>query len=112
MLIIITTASLLPNRGKYQGTGACQYGLLRIARLEQWEYPCDNVRKAPSSMASLEARVMNRLQEQRQGQTIEELQQYLKEPEGRILSVLRPLRDAGFAARSNSGVWTMVRENG
>ena len=53
---------------------------------------------------------MNRLQEQQRGLTIEELQDYLKEPQGRILTVLVPLRTAGFLATSKSGVWTMVRE--
>lgn len=65
----------------------------------------------PASMAQLEARIMNRLQEQKRGQTIEQLQAYLKEPQSRILSVLEPLISAGFVTRSNSGVWTMVRED-
>ena len=45
----------------------------------------------PPSMAQLEARIMNRLQEQKRGQTIEQLQAYLKEPQSRILAVLIPL---------------------
>ena len=65
----------------------------------------------PPSMAELEARVMNRLQEQKRGQTIEQLQAYLNEPQSRILSILVPLISAGFVARSNSGVWTMVHED-
>jgi predicted transcriptional regulator len=65
----------------------------------------------PPSMAELEARIMNRLQEQKRGQTIEQLQAYLNEPQSRILSVLLPLISAGFVTRSNSGVWTMVRED-
>jgi predicted transcriptional regulator len=65
----------------------------------------------PLSMAELEARVMNRLQEQKRGQTIEQLQAYLNEPQSRILSVLLPLISAGFVMRSNSGVWMMVRED-
>ena len=65
----------------------------------------------PASMAQLEARIMNRLQEQKRGQTIEQLQAYLKEPQSRILSVLEPLISARFVTRSNSGVWTMVRED-
>ena len=64
----------------------------------------------PPSMAELEARIMNRLQEQKRGQTIEQLQAYLNEPQSRILSVLLPLISAGFVTRSDSGVWTMVRE--
>ena len=64
-----------------------------------------------SSIAELGTRVMNRLQEQQQrGLTIEELQDYLKEPQGRILTVLVPLRTAGFLTMSRSGVWTMVRD--
>ena len=63
-----------------------------------------------SSIAELGTRVMNRLQEQQRGLTIEELQDYLKEPQGRILTVLVPLRTAGFLATSKSGVWTMVRD--
>ena len=62
------------------------------------------------SMAHLETRIMNRLQEQKRGQTIEQLEAYLKEPQSRILSVLVPLISAGFVTRSKSGVWTMVRE--
>ena len=54
---------------------------------------------------------MNRLQEQQRGLTIEELRDCFKEPQGRILTVLVPLRKAGFLAMSKSGVWTMVREN-
>jgi len=53
---------------------------------------------------------MNRLQERKSGQTVEELEKYLKEPQSRILSVLVPLKAEGFVARSKSGVWTMVRE--
>ena len=56
--------------------------------------------KAFSSMADLEARIMNRLQEQKRGQTIEQLQEYLKEPQARILSVLMPLKAEGFVALS------------
>jgi DNA-binding IclR family transcriptional regulator len=67
--------------------------------------------KAFPSMAGLEARIMNRLQEQRRGQTLEELQEYLREPASRILSVLVPLRAEGFVAKSARGVWTMVRDD-
>ena len=58
----------------------------------------------------LEARLMNRLQEHKHGQTIEQLQAYLKEPQAKILLVLEPLRKAGYVAKSASGVWNMVRE--
>ena len=66
--------------------------------------------KAFPSMADLQARIMNRLQEQKGGQTIEQLQEYLKEPQARILSVLIPLKAERYVAMSDSGVWTMVRE--
>jgi DNA-binding IclR family transcriptional regulator len=62
-------------------------------------------------MAHLESRIMNRLQEQRRGHTLEELQEYLREPAGRILSVLVPLQAEGFVAKSVRGVWTMVRDD-
>ena len=62
------------------------------------------------SMADLETRVMNRLQVMKRGQTIEQLQTYLSEPQSRILAVLLPLQKEGFVARSEGGVWTMVRE--
>lgn len=58
----------------------------------------------------LEARLMNRLQEHKHGQTIEQLQTYLKESPGTILLVLEPLRKAGYVSKSASGVWNMVRE--
>ena len=66
--------------------------------------------KPVPSMAHLETRIMNRLQERKRGQTLEELQEYLREPAGRILSVLQPLRAEGFVVKSANGVWTMVRE--
>ena len=84
--------------------------LLPIARFEYGAYACRAMRKPVAPMADLETRIMNRLQLQRQGQTIEELQKYLDEPQGRILSVLVPLKAEGFVATSKSGVWTMVRE--
>ncbi len=60
--------------------------------------------------SQLEARIMNRLQEHKQGQTIEQLEAYVKEPQETILLVLEPLRKAGYVAKSASGVWNMVRE--
>jgi hypothetical protein len=63
------------------------------------------------SMAHLETRIMNRLQEQKRGQTLEELQEYLREPADRILSVLVPLRAEGFVAKSARGIWTMIRDD-
>jgi hypothetical protein len=53
---------------------------------------------------------MNRLQEHKHGQTIGQLQAFVKEPQERILLVLEPLRKAGYVARSASGAWSMVRE--
>jgi DNA-binding transcriptional ArsR family regulator len=58
----------------------------------------------------LEARIMNRLQDHREGQTIEQLEAYVKEPQERILLVLEPLRKAGYVVKSASGVWRLVRE--
>jgi hypothetical protein len=57
----------------------------------------------------LEARVMNRLQAMKRGQTIQQLETYLSEPQGKILAVLIPLQNAGHVAMSKSGVWTLVR---
>ena len=58
----------------------------------------------------LEARVMNRLQAMKRGQTIHQLQTYLSEPQGKILAILIPLRNVGQVAMSKSGAWTLVRE--
>ena len=55
----------------------------------------------------LEARVMNRLQAMKRGQTIHQLQTYLSEPQGKILAVLIPLRNVGQVTMSKSGVWTL-----
>jgi hypothetical protein len=63
----------------------------------------------PPSLAQLEARIMNRLQERKSGQT-RELQLFCNEPPNRILAVLIPLRDQRFVTMSKSGVWTMVDE--
>ena len=60
--------------------------------------------------SQLEARLMNRLQEHKHGQTIEQLQAYLKQPQYTILLVLEPLRKAGYVAKSANGVWNLVRE--
>ena len=99
----------------------CPCGQVRTSRpawrrrylrcLGRRSYAFDVMAKAFPSMAGLEARIMNRLQEQRRGQTLEELQEYLREPAGRILSVLVPLRAEGFVAKSARGVWTMVRDD-
>ena len=57
----------------------------------------------------LEARVMNRLQAMKQGQTIEQLQTYLGEPQSKILAVLMQLAREGQVMRSKNDIWTMVR---
>jgi hypothetical protein len=82
-----------------------------LAASSPQSYACAAMAKDLPSMAQLEARIMNRLQEQKRGQTIEQLEAYLKEPQSRILAVLVPLISAGFVTCSNSGVWSMVRED-
>jgi DNA-binding IclR family transcriptional regulator len=59
--------------------------------------------------ADLEARIMNRLQTMNRGQTIEQLETYLGEPQSKILAVLMPLQRVGYVTVSKSGVWTLVR---
>ena len=61
-------------------------------------------------MIDIASRVLSRLQERKRGQTIEELQDYLEEPQSKILTVLLPLRLEGHVALSESGVWYMIRE--
>jgi hypothetical protein len=60
-------------------------------------------------MTDLEARVMNRLQDKKSGQTIKELAEYLGESEGKILVVLAPYVTDGHVTQSESG-WTLVRK--
>ena len=60
--------------------------------------------------SQLEARLMNRLQEHKHGQTMDQLQAYLKEPQDKILLVLEPLKKAGYVTKSASGVWDVVPE--
>jgi hypothetical protein len=81
-----------------------------IALPAKWGYAPAAMAKAFSSMADLGTRIMNRLQEQKCGQTVEELQEYLKEPRGRILAVLTPLKIENFVEESEGGVWAIVRE--
>jgi hypothetical protein len=57
----------------------------------------------------LEARVMNRLQERKRGQTIEQLQEHTKATQGQILTVLEVYAKENLVSVSN-GVWTLVRE--
>jgi hypothetical protein len=57
----------------------------------------------------LEARVMNRLQEQKTGQTIEQLETFLGVPQSKILAVLMPHQREGYVTQK-SGVWVLVRE--
>ena len=53
---------------------------------------------------------MNRLQERKGGQTIDELHEHVKEPQGRILTVLHALAREGNV-KLQSGLWFMVRED-
>jgi hypothetical protein len=55
----------------------------------------------PQTMIDLEARVMNRLQNRKRGQTIEQLQAFLKEPQSKILQVLNLYKKgrAGYEVR-------------
>jgi len=61
-------------------------------------------------MAQLEARIIKQLQERKHGQTVKELQDFLNEPQSKILAVLIPLRDERFVTMSKNGVWTMVHD--
>jgi hypothetical protein len=57
----------------------------------------------------LEARIMNRLQDMKSGQTIKQLAEYLGESEGKILVVLAPYVSEGHVTQSESG-WILVRK--
>jgi DNA-binding IclR family transcriptional regulator len=57
----------------------------------------------------LETEIMNLLQLKKHGETVAELSQHLKRPEGTILTVLYALQKGNFVSRSDTGVWTMVR---
>jgi hypothetical protein len=52
---------------------------------------------------------MNRLQVKKRGQTIEELSQHLKKPQGAILTVLEALRKENYVDFID-GAWSMVRQ--
>ena len=58
----------------------------------------------------LEAHIWSRMREKKRGQTIEQLQHYLKAPETRILAVLEMLRRERLVVKFESGVWTIVPE--
>jgi hypothetical protein len=59
----------------------------------------------------LEARVMNQLQKwKKSGQTTEQLENTLKTPQAEILIVLELYREEGHVRKSESGVWTLVRQ--
>jgi hypothetical protein len=58
----------------------------------------------------LEARVMNRLQLIKSGQTIEQLETYLGERQSKILQVLYMYKREGYVTVSKYGVWTLVRQ--
>jgi len=62
-----------------------------------------------SQTGDLETDIMNHLQLNKRGQTIEELSQHLKKPQGVILTVLDALRKENYVA-FKGGVWTMVRQ--
>jgi DNA-binding IclR family transcriptional regulator len=57
----------------------------------------------------LETDLMNHLQGKKRGETIAELSQHLKRPQGEILTVLEVLRKENYVAIKD-GVWTMVRQ--
>jgi CTP-dependent riboflavin kinase len=57
----------------------------------------------------LESLIMNQLRENKCGQTVDELQQHLKESQGRILTVLHALSREGHVELQR-GLWFMVRE--
>jgi hypothetical protein len=63
-------------------------------------YACAAMAKDLPSMAQLEARIMNRLQEQKRGQTIEQLQAYLKEGAACGLWFAKTYKPAGDAQSS------------
>lgn len=62
-----------------------------------------------SKPGDLETDIMNRLQLNKSGQTIEELSKHLKKPQSMIRTVLEALRKENFVAFKD-GVWTMVRQ--
>jgi DNA-binding IscR family transcriptional regulator len=62
-----------------------------------------------SQTGDLETDIMNRLQLNKRGQTIEELSKHLKKTQGVILTVLEELRKENFVAFKD-GVWIMVRQ--
>ena len=62
-----------------------------------------------SQTGDLETDIMNRLQVKKRGQTVTELSQHLKRPEGTILTVLYELQKGKYVSRSETGVWSMVR---
>jgi hypothetical protein len=57
---------------------------------------------------SLETRIVDCLKEQ--GHTIEELQHRLKEPVWMILVVLTMLKNDNYVTISDTGAWTILRE--
>jgi hypothetical protein len=62
------------------------------------------------SVIELETRIMERLHELKRGQTIPQLQAFLKEGRSSfVLVALHKLRGYGWVQASEEGVWTMVR---
>jgi len=62
--------------------------------------------------SDLEAAIVKRLQNNKRGETVEQLSQETKKAEGTILTVLYALQKENRVARSETGVWTMVRTEG
>jgi hypothetical protein len=57
----------------------------------------------------VEKDVMNRLQDRESGQTIEQLQEFLKVPRSKILAVLHLYQTEGHVVMSKTGTWTVVK---
>jgi len=79
----------------------------RHCRVGVWAVPRTEGGEEMKTVDDLEARVMNRLQAMKRGQTIHQLQTYLSEPQGKILAVLIPLRNVGRlrCPRAACGLW-------
>jgi hypothetical protein len=60
----------------------------------------------------LETRLMNWLQQLPQGQTLEQLSDYLKIPHVHLLVALHKLHSEGSVVEIKNGVWKMVRWEG
>ena len=56
---------------------------------------------------AVEAEITHRLEDKKRGQTVDELQEYLKRPKAVILDALHELQKRGFVA-IKEGVWMTV----